>query len=199
MLHWVKYFGVISGLAILVAACSDGGSKNATNPTTPPATDASAKVTTNASSGQKPVVEASVIIPGVKSTSEVTFKTPPPNALYGFCDAVNDSGTLTHNVKKTDAVKLSGWAIIGDKGKPADRVIITLPDNQVVAVAPVNLARPDVVNTIKNPALKTSGWVTTFKGSTLPTGKVILKAYAYDTATKTATQLRNNQELTVSE
>jgi len=62
-------------------------------------------------------------------------------------------------------------------------VIITYGDNNsLVAVAP-NLDRPDIVKLLKNPAYNKSGWSTTF--NSLPTaGKVALKAWAYNSASK---------------
>jgi hypothetical protein len=200
MLHQAKVLGLISGLAILVAACSDN-TQSATNPATPPAADTAANVSTTAPAAQQPTTTTiSIASLGVQDISEIKFQTPPPTVLNGFFDAVNDSGLQKHNVNKTGTIKLSGWAILPEKAKPAEKVIITLPNsNQVVAIANVNSARPDVVKAIKSENYKNTGWTTSIKGDTLPTGRVLLRAWAYDPATKTATQLRNTHELTVSE
>lgn len=199
MLNRAKLLGVVSGLAVLVAACSDN-TQSATN-TNPPAADTAANVSTTAPAGQKnttPAINISSL--GVKDVSEIKFQTPPATVLNGFFDAVNNSGRLKHNVSKNGTVTLTGWAIIPEKTKAAEKVIITLPDsNQIVAIANVNLARPDVAKAIKNPAYKNTGWTTSFKANTVPTGRVLLRAWAYDPATKTATGLKNIHELTVSE
>jgi len=206
MLNRAKFLGVVSVLAILVAACSDN-SQSATNTTTPPADNAAnVKEQTHGSAptaraGQKTTTPATNITSlGVKDVSEIKFQTPPPTVFNGFVDAVNNSGTLKHNVSKNGTVTLTGWAIIPEKTKTAEKVIITIPDsNQIVAIANVKLARPDVAKAIKNEAYKNSGWITSFKATTLPTGRVLLKAWTYDPTTKTATQLKNIHELTVSE
>lgn len=195
-----KFLGVVSGLAVLVAACSDG-TPSATNPTAQPAADTAANVSTTAPAAQQPTTAGTSITSlGVKDVSEIKFQTPPANVLTGFFDAVNNSGALKHNVSKSGTIRLTGWAILPEKAKAAEKVIITLPDsNQVVAIANVNIARPDVVKAIKGEGYKNSGWTTSIKGNTLPSGRVILTAWAFDPATKTATQLRNTHELTVSE
>lgn len=186
MLHQAKIFGVISGLAVLLAACSDG-SQSATNPTpNSPATQ-----TTASPVAQTQTSEAtSVSIPGVKSVSEIKFQTPPPTTQYGFFDIVNESNSLTHNLQKSDTLRFSGWAVLPEKDKPADSVIITTGDNKtVVAVAKASLSRPDVVKSFNKAGYKNSGWNAAAKASALPSGKSELKAWAYDSATKTATQL----------
>ncbi|MFB2835501.1 hypothetical protein [Floridanema evergladense] len=199
MLNRAKFLGVVTGLAVLVAACSDS-TRSATN-TNPPPADNAANVSTTAPAGQKkPTPATDISSLGVKDVSEIKFQTPPPAVLNGFFDAVNNSGALKHNVSKNGTVTLTGWAIIPEKTKAAEKVIITLPDsNQIVAIANVKLARPDVAKAIKNPSYKNSGWTTAFKADSLPTGRVILRAWTYDPTTKTATQLKNIHELTVSE
>ncbi|MGA9379382.1 MAG: hypothetical protein WBV73_11500 [Phormidium sp.] len=199
MLNRAKFLGVVSGLAVVVVACSDG-TQSTTNPPSQSA-DTAANVSTTAPAGQQTTTPATSISSlGVKDVSEIKFQTPPPTVLNGFFDAVNNSGALKHNVSKTGTVRLTGWAIIPEKAKAAEKVIISLTDsNQIVAIANVNIARPDVVKAVKNEGYKNSGWTTSFKGNSLPTGRVLLKAWAYDPATKTATQLKNIHELTVSE
>jgi len=97
-------------------------------------------------------------------------------------------------------VTVKGWTVLANEGKIADRVIITYgDDNSVVAVAPVSLDRPDVVKSLKNPNYRKSGWGATFNSSTLPTGTVALKAWAYNAANKNATQLGNTREVIVPE
>lgn len=197
MLHPTKNLLLLTAIAISLAACSDGTQTATNTPSSPGASPAASPVS---ASGEKAAPAASVAIPGVKNISELTLKTPSGTTQSGFFDAVNDTNITKHNVAKTAPLKMAGWAILPDKGKPADRVIITLADNKtVLAVVPVNLPRPDVAKTLKNPAYQTAGWNATVNASTLPAGKSVLKAWAYDSATKEATQLGRTHEITVTE
>ncbi|MCL1475747.1 hypothetical protein [Argonema antarcticum] len=198
MLAQAKILGVISVLAISLAACS-GNSESASNPTSP---DNSSTVAPNSAA---PAVETtSSTVSGssteLKNVDEVKFKTPTAGALYGVFDVVNESSSASHKVSKAIPVKMSGWAVLANKGKTADSVIITQADNKkVLAVAPVNVLRPDVAKALNNPAYKSSGWNATIKSSNLPTGKVVIQAWAYDSTTKEATQLSRNHELDITE
>lgn len=97
---------------------------------------------------------------------------------------------------KATSFNVSGWAILSNENRPADTVLITSGDtNLIVAVAPVNLARIDVVENFKNPVYENSGWSTTITPSTLADNQVILKGWAYNSATKEATQLNNSLEV----
>lgn len=199
MLERAKFFGVISVLAVSLAACS-GNSQSAstTSPdnTSPAVTTSSSSVDAGTSSsaptGSNPQEKI--------NPSEVKFKPAPPNTLYGVFDVVNGSNAPAHKVSQSKPTAIAGWATLPNKGKPADRVIITLADNKtVVAVTPVNSVRDDVAKTMKNPAFKNSGWNATIAPSTLPTGKVALKAWAYDSVTKEATQLGGIHNLDVAQ
>ncbi|MCL1467114.1 hypothetical protein [Argonema galeatum] len=199
MLEQAKILGVISVLAISLAACS-GNSESASNPTSPDNSSTAA-----APNSAAPAVETtSSTVSGssseLKNVGEVKFKTPTAGALYGVFDVVNESSATSHKVSKAIPVKLSGWAVIANKGKTADSVIITQADNKkVLAVAPVNVVRPDVAKALNNPAYKSSGWNATIKPSNLPAGKVVIQAWAYDSTTKEATQLSRNHELDVAQ
>jgi hypothetical protein len=50
---------------------------------------------------------------------------------------------------------------------------------------------------LKNPAYKNSGWSATINPATLPSGKVVLKAWAYNSASKDAIQLNNAFEANI--
>ncbi|MUL36694.1 hypothetical protein BWI75_10125 [Gloeocapsopsis sp. AAB1 = 1H9] len=141
---------------------------------------------------------ASVNIPGVTNVGEINFKTTS-TGVQGFFDAVNGSNAAKVEVSRTNPTNIYGWAILANKGRPADNVIITYGDNNiVVAVATVNVERPDVAKVLNNSALANSGWNINFETSTLPEGSIILKAWAYDSETKEATQLTNTREITIN-
>lgn len=175
---------ILAIITFSLAACSAG------NESTSNSTDV-------ASPSSSQVADSSAIaIPGVKNLEEITFKPAPKNSINGSFDGTTTSSETTIKVPKTTPVTLRGWAILADAGRPADFVIITRADNNsLVAVSPVNLEREDVVNNLKNPAYKNSGWNATFNPSTLGADKVVLKAWAYNSQTKEAIQLNRTHEL----
>lgn len=199
MLERAKFFGVISVLAVSLAACSgDSQSASTTAPdnTSPAVTTSSSSVDAGKASstptGSNPQEKI--------NSSEVKFKPAPANVIYGVFDIVNGSSAPAHKVAKSKPTAIAGWATLPNKSKPADLVVITLADNKtIVAVASVNAVRDDVVKVMKNPAFKNSGWNATIAPSTLPTGKVVLKAWAYDSVTKEATQLGRIHDLEVAQ
>lgn len=184
---------VVSVLAISLGACSP-----ATETTTTPPDSVTAPTSVATSSPQTTTSPPSVAIPGVNDVGEINFKPASPNSASGFFDAVNNSSATKVEVSNTTPIVARGWAILPAAGRPPDSVIITSGDsNSLVAVAPVNLARPDVVRILKNPAYRNSGWSVTFNPSTLPTDQAVLKAWAYNSASKEATQLRLTHEVVV--
>lgn len=193
--HPTKAF-LISAIAVSLAACSTG-----TESTNSPTSSASSPPTYDASSSSPQTANspASVAIPGVNNVGEIKFQAASKSPA-GFFDAVNNSSAPTIEVPKATPLNARGWAVYTDVGRIPDRVIITYGDNNsLVAVAPVNLDRPDVVKILKNPAYRKSGWSATFNPSTLPAGKVVLKAWAYNSARKEATQLNSIHQVVVLE
>lgn len=186
---------VISVIAISLAACSPATETASTS--TDPASLPPANTVTTASSPEAAVSPTSVTIPGVTEVGEISFK-PPSKTALGHFDVINNSSTQRIEVSKANPITAAGWAILADKGKPADTVLITQGDNNsLVAVASVNSERPDVSKILKNPVYQKSGWGTTFKASALPAGEVVLKAWVYDSATKEATQLEPTHQVVV--
>lgn len=181
-------------LAVSLASCSDGTEINNTPPdsaSTPPASSVSS------ASSQTTDSPATVTIPGVKDIGEITFRPASPNTT-GFFDSINGSNASRANVPKTTPVTAIGWAVLTKEGKTPDNVIVTSGNNNsLVAVAPVNLNRPDIVKALKNPDYKNSGWSATFDSSTLPSGPVVLRAWAYNAANKEATPLSKSFEVVV--
>lgn len=185
---------LISAIAVSLAACTGTESTNS------PTSSANSTPTYDASSSspQTTVSPASVTLPGVNNVKEIKFKAGPKNYPTGYIDAINGSNKPKLELSKAAPVVVSGWAILADEGRLADSVIITSGNNNsLVAVAPVKLERPDVVKVLKNPAYRNSGWIATIKPSTLPVGPVVLKAWAYNSARKEATQLNSTHEVVV--
>lgn len=143
-------------------------------------------------------LQANVAIPGVTNVREINFKSSP-NTANGFFDGITDGSSGPKiEVPKTTLLKTSGWAIISNEDRPADMVLLTYGDiNSLIAVAPVNVERPDVAKVLKNPAYKNSGWNTIINPSSLPNDRVVLKAWAYNSARKEATELNNSLQVIV--
>lgn len=184
---------LISMIAISLAACTG----TETNNIQADSTSSSPTLTTSASpqTTDSPTTGA---IPGVKDIGEVTFR-PASQITTGFFDSINGSNTSRIEVQKATPVTATGWAVLTNEGKTPDSVIITSGNNNsVVAVAPVNLNRPDIVKALKNPDYKNSGWRATFDPSTLPAEPVVLRAWAYNAATKEATPLAKSFEVVVA-
>lgn len=197
MLHWKKPF--LSTLIVSLAACSSGTVNN-TDAVSSPTTDATNSPATDVASSSQPTnPPPNVTIPGVSNVGEINFKPSSKNSS-GFFDGINGSTAPKLEVPKATTLTASGWAILTDSGKVADNVVITYGDsNSLLAVAPVNGERTDVVKVLKNPAYTKSGWSAAFNSSNLPAGSVVIKAWAYDSQRKQAIQLEPTHEVTVSQ
>lgn len=194
MFHRTKTL-IISAVAVSLAACSTGS--NSTNSSTSP--DSSLPTSSeNSPSSQTTDTTISVNIPGVSDIKDVKLTPNSKNVPAGFFDAASGSKAPKQDVSKSKPFAVGGWAVLSAQGKVADKVIITAGDNNtVVAVVPTNIERPDVVQVMKNPGYKNAGWVATINPATLPSGKVVLKAWAYNSASKDAIQLNNAFEVNV--
>ncbi|WP_250125049.1 glycosyltransferase family 2 protein [Chroococcidiopsis sp. CCMEE 29] len=135
---------------------------------------------------------ARAAIPKVNNLRKIKIKAGSKGSFSGFFDGINGYSATKIKVPKVTPVTISGWAILANEGRPADKVIITYGENNsLVAVAPVNLERSDVAEAFSNPAYKNCGWSITLNPFTFPAGKVELKAWAYNAARKEATQLNS--------
>lgn len=185
---------IISVVAISLAACAGTEVTN-----TPTDSASSAPSLATSSSPETTSSPSSIAIPGVNNVREINFKAPSGNGINGYFDTVNGATATTFvEVSKAAPLTTKGWAFLADEGRLPDSVLITYGnDNSLVAVAPVSLERSDVAKFLKNPAYKNSGWNVTFDSSALPAGKVVLKAWAYNSASKEATQLNPSHEVTL--
>ncbi|NET07056.1 MAG: hypothetical protein F6K16_20620 [Symploca sp. SIO2B6] len=156
--------------------------------------------TSSATTDSTPTINSTtnIVIPGVKDVKEIKFQAATANSAAGFLGTVNGSSALSHEVSKTAPITVTGWAILPDKGTPAEIVLITYGEkNSLVAAIPVVLDRPDVVKALNNSAYKKSGWSGSLEPSTLPTSQVALKAWAYNPETKEAIQLLNIHQVVI--
>lgn len=209
-LHPLKTL-LISAIAISLAACNSTESTNTPNdsagsPTfnsASPNESAGSPVAASTSSSPQPTESStSVAIPGANNikeiVEEINFKAAPKNLPNGRFDGLNNSSASKLEVTQATPVTARGWAILADESKLPDNVIITYGDNNsIAAVVPVNVERPDVAKVLKNPAYIKSGWSAIVNPNDLPAGEVVLKAWAYNSARKQATQLDSTYQLII--
>lgn len=199
MLQRKNAFNQTTMLILVIAASLAGCASPGTN-TTSTESPVSSTVTNSSPSGSSPsnAMQANISIPGVNSVEEVKFSPVAGSSLNGSFDVVNNSSATSHEVPNSANIQVAGWAVLPTEDKPADTVIITQGENNsLVGVAPVNFERPDIVKGFKKPNYKNSGWTTTFNASTLPAGKTVLKAWAFNSGTKEAIQLGRTHEVTI--
>jgi hypothetical protein len=79
---------------------------------------------------------------------------------------------------------LLGWAILPDKLRIADVVLLTYDNPKgepiVFALAPVGIPRPEVASSLGQPNYDRAGWGKAFNLSLLPPGAGALRAWAFD-------------------
>jgi hypothetical protein len=79
---------------------------------------------------------------------------------------------------------LMGWAILPDKSRIADVVLLTYDDpkgdSTIFAVAQVGVPRPEVASTLGQPNYDRAGWEKVFNLSLLPPGAGPIRAWAFD-------------------
>jgi hypothetical protein len=83
-----------------------------------------------------------------------------------------------------------GWARAPDGSpQPAAGVILMDGVGAVLAYVPVNVERPDVAAAFKDEKLTRTGWRHVFPPDNLPSGRLTIRAFAYEAATGEATRL----------
>jgi hypothetical protein len=97
---------------------------------------------------------------------------------YGAFDSLQPLGK--------DQYVASGWAILPEKERAADAVLLTYKDEQgraiVFAVAATGGARQDVSDSLKIRSYFSSGWRTIFSTKNLPPRELRIQAWAFDIA-----------------
>lgn len=129
---------------------------------------------------------------------DIIFKEPVKNQLNGYIEALNNSPKTSQTIEAGKPIQLSGWAIAPDLSQPAESVVITYGDtNTVVTTIPVNIARPDVAQTLKKPGLEKSGWVAKLDPASLNlTGDTAkIRAWSFNSQTNEAYPLSNSFEI----
>jgi hypothetical protein len=123
---------------------------------------------------------------------------PRPYISYGCFDAVNESRELHHNIRRNNGIQLNGWAILPKPNRSADQVLITSTENKIlIATAPVNQPRQDVVQALNNSQYAKSGWIVNIPVESLPAPELEIQAWAYNSKTREAFPLNNLHHLTL--
>lgn len=93
-----------------------------------------------------------------------------------------------------DQYLVRGWAILPEKVKPADGVILTYENQQgesiIFAIAAVELKRRDIAKVLGNKAYSKSGWEKVILANQLPPKAGKIKAWAFDADTGKAFRLK---------
>jgi hypothetical protein len=95
-----------------------------------------------------------------------------------------------------DKYVVRGWAILPEKVKPADGVILTYENQQgesiIFAIAAVELKRRDIAKVLGNKAYSKSGWEKVILANQIPPKAGKIKAWALDADTGKAFKLKGN-------
>lgn len=191
-----KNLVVVTAIAISLAACASG-QDTAVN--TPPAAVTPVQTAETSPSVAASPAEVNIASLGVSSASDIKFQPLANDATSenGFFDTVNDANQGEYQVSKSSSLKLAGWAISPSDRTPADQVLITQGENnEIVAIAPVSIERPDVAQNANNQAYLNSGWLVVLNPANLPADSAVLKAWAYNSDTKEAVQLNGVHTVT---
>jgi hypothetical protein len=95
-----------------------------------------------------------------------------------------------------DKYAVRGWAILPEKVKPADGVILTYENQHgesiIFAIAAVELKRRDIAKVLGNKAYSKSGWEKVILANQIPPKAGTIKAWALDADTGKAFKLKGN-------
>jgi hypothetical protein len=95
-----------------------------------------------------------------------------------------DAGYLDYITQSGAVCTVVGWAILPKRGTPAHCVVLSYEDPKrgpvAFQIADETQLRTDVAAVLHNPAAEKSGWICHFDRSQLPTGDLLLSAWAFD-------------------
>jgi hypothetical protein len=85
------------------------------------------------------------------------------------------------NLRKSDTLKLFGWAILPESREKPSLVLLSYGNNQsFFATGLVNSNRPDVATALNSSLYNTSGWEANVSLNSIPPGETVIKAWVYD-------------------
>lgn len=122
-----------------------------------------------------------------------------PEKLHGHIDVPPTTGQ-TLNLRKSDTLKLFGWAILPESREQPPLVLLSYGNNQsFFATGLVNLNRPDVATALNSSLYNTSGWEANISLNSIPPGETVIKGWVYDRKRQEFIQLIGEPKIKVVE
>jgi len=122
-----------------------------------------------------------------------------PNAVYGYLDDPQ-TPNKSLRVKKSDKIRVAGWAIFPKQPEQPSIVMLSYGNNQsFFANAYVNLDSPDLAKTLNSNLYRQRRWNVTFTGNFLPIGETIITAWVYNPSHRQFVKLNGGAKVTVEE
>ncbi|MEG4232604.1 hypothetical protein QUA40_10895 [Microcoleus sp. Pol11C3] len=110
--------------------------------------------------------------------------------VYGYLDQPQTSDKSL-KVKKNDAVKAAGWAVLPENLKQPNIVLLSVGDKQsFFANAYVNSDSPDIAKSLKSELYNNARWAVHLSANDLPIAKTEIKAWVYNPVDNQFVQLR---------
>ena len=122
-----------------------------------------------------------------------------PNAVYGYVDDPQ-TPNKSLRVKKSDKIRVAGWAIFPKQPEQPSIVLLSYGNNQsFFANAYVNLDSPDLAKTLNSNLYRQRRWNVTFTANFLPVGETIITAWVYNPNHRQFIKLNGGAKVTVEE
>lgn len=118
---------------------------------------------------------------------------------YGYID-IPPTIEQPLNIRRSDTLKLLGWAILPEPQKQPLIVLLSYGNNQsFFATGLVNSNRPDVVTALNSSLYNISGWETNVFVKAIPVGETVIKAWVYDRKYQQFIQLNGKPKINLLE
>jgi hypothetical protein len=98
----------------------------------------------------------------------------------------SDDGGAFDGIAVGDPAVAGGWAVLWQKHRPADRVLLTCGPSTLIASGVPTIERPDVVVTFNDNRLSGAGWSIPIPVANIPRQGCEVKAWAWDRLTTEA-------------
>ncbi|MGJ5633814.1 hypothetical protein [Nostoc sp. CALU 1950] len=142
-----------------------------------------------------------------KTLQKLQFRDFPQNInfltkvekFHGFID-VPSTTKQALNLRRSDTLKLLGWAILPEQQEQPPIVLLSHGNNRsFFATGLINLTRPDVATALHSSLYKTSGWEANVSLKSLPAGETVIKGWVYDRKNRQFIQLNNEPKIKIME